>query len=613
MKEKKNIILVVVVIAILLLGGIWLVNSGDSKSNKKTHQVKQLELFTKAYEDSIASIDPSSYASVDEYQSVLNKKLDEVYKGYAGTDSVDSFMLGAKNLINGSSSIPDLSSSLSSLLDIDLGGFVDKIFNSSSSNVDKRTLTLSSTTVCESVADAKYCLNGDTGSLSANVYITDKSSSKWAVLLHGVLMSGSLMYNSLGGMYEAKGYNILAIDSRGHGNSDGSVAMGYLESLDVYDWIKDLNSNYARYGVDVAPNSIIVHGVSLGGATTLQLATNPDIAKVKGGAYSKNLEQLNVKGFVDDCGYTSMSGIITGMLSMGDVSSLSSLLSSFNINDLDFTSELKNLLGDFKITGFENIGSSFNGIMDFSSKWNDLYDAITNAGSSSNVTPNVDSVLDKYLGGADFNNILNKYKDYFNNSSLIPNIGGNNTNSNSGNNNSSGTNNWGSSNWGTNNWYNKDWNNKDWRNGNWGNFFNGSMFGTNSVGNSKVMLVNNSLTNGSGNFLDGIVGTVLMKLVGVGLTEDNYDYYSDAFAGDRKFPDSSKVLVIHGTADTTVPYKNADTVAAKAGNKLFYQWKASGKPHAFIVVGSDKEKYSNLISEYVDCINGGSCNATQLG
>ena len=78
---------------------------------------------------------------------------------------------------------------------------------------------------------------------------------------------------------------------------------GYLESLDIYDWIKDLNENYSvRYGVKTAPSTIIVHGISLGGATTLQLSTNPDIAAAKGMPYTKNLTQLNVKGFVDDCG-----------------------------------------------------------------------------------------------------------------------------------------------------------------------------------------------------------------------------------------------------------------------------------------------------------------------
>lgn len=38
--------------------------------------------------------------------------------------------------------------------------------------------------------------------------------------------------------------------------------MGYLESLDVWDWLTYLNKNYDC-------EEIFVHGVSLGGATTV--------------------------------------------------------------------------------------------------------------------------------------------------------------------------------------------------------------------------------------------------------------------------------------------------------------------------------------------------------
>ena len=100
-----------------------------------------------------------------------------------------------------------------------------------------------------------------------------------------------------------------------------------------------------------------------------------------------------------------------------------------------------------------------------------------------------------------------------------------------------------------------------------------------------------------------------MELVGIGLTEDNYDYYSDSFANGRQFPANSKVAIIHGTGDTTVPHSNADTVAANAGNKLAFNWAAEGQPHAFIVVGSEKEKYKSLVSQFTDCVEGtGTCS-----
>ena len=103
-----------------------------------------------------------------------------------------------------------------------------------------------------------------------------------------------------------------------------------------------------------------------------------------------------------------------------------------------------------------------------------------------------------------------------------------------------------------------------------------------------------------------------MNLVGVGLTEDNYEYYSNAFADGRDFPSGTKILVIHGTSDTTVPHSNADAVAAKAGNKLFYQWNAEGNPHVFVIVGTDTEQYKNLVAEFTNCIDGVSCTVTPL-
>mgnify|MGYP006898639041 CR=1 FL=1 len=47
-------------------------------------------------------------------------------------------------------------------------------------------------------------------------------------------------------------------------------------------------------------SEIIVHGISLGGATTLQLATNPDIASASDNVYNQNLDNLHVKGFIDE-------------------------------------------------------------------------------------------------------------------------------------------------------------------------------------------------------------------------------------------------------------------------------------------------------------------------
>lgn len=90
---------------------------------------------------------------------------------------------------------------------------------------------------------------------------------------------------------ELCGYNVLLVDQRAHGLSDGrTIGFGVLERHDVADWC-----NYAveRFGEDV---KIILSGVSMGGATVL-MASDLDLPP-------------NVRGIIADCAYSSPAAII---------------------------------------------------------------------------------------------------------------------------------------------------------------------------------------------------------------------------------------------------------------------------------------------------------------
>lgn len=90
---------------------------------------------------------------------------------------------------------------------------------------------------------------------------------------------------------ELSGYNVLLVDQRAHGNSDGKlISFGIRERYDVLDWV-----NYAveRFGSDV---KIILSGVSMGAATVL-MASDLDLP-------------FNVRGIIADCGYSSPAAII---------------------------------------------------------------------------------------------------------------------------------------------------------------------------------------------------------------------------------------------------------------------------------------------------------------
>lgn len=143
--------------------------------------------------------------------------------------------------------------------------------------------------------------------LHANVYMHvdengNADSDKWAFLIHPFMLKGKTIASKIGPYYYEKGYNIIAPDLRSFGDSEGKVALGFLESLDAYDWLCKLNNEYTT-------SQVIVHGISLGAATTNFLSGIDGFmanASDKVGDL-KSLRELNVIALVEDCGYTNMT------------------------------------------------------------------------------------------------------------------------------------------------------------------------------------------------------------------------------------------------------------------------------------------------------------------
>jgi fermentation-respiration switch protein FrsA (DUF1100 family) len=111
-------------------------------------------------------------------------------------------------------------------------------------------------------------------------------STKTAILAHGYSSQG--MYMGLyAKLYYDLGYNVLMPDDRGHGKSEGNyIGFGWVDRKDYLDWIDFIIDK-------VGPESqIVLHGVSMGGATVLMTS-------------GENLP-VNVKAIVSDCAYTSV-------------------------------------------------------------------------------------------------------------------------------------------------------------------------------------------------------------------------------------------------------------------------------------------------------------------
>lgn len=114
------------------------------------------------------------------------------------------------------------------------------------------------------------------------------NSNVWVICIHGWTNVNREM-SSYAMEYYKRGFNVLLPDLRGHNNSEHKfVTMGWLDRLDIVDWVNSL--------VEENPKSrIILHGVSMGGATTM-MTTGEKLPE-------------NVVVAVEDCGFTSVKDI----------------------------------------------------------------------------------------------------------------------------------------------------------------------------------------------------------------------------------------------------------------------------------------------------------------
>lgn len=112
-------------------------------------------------------------------------------------------------------------------------------------------------------------------------------TSKTAVIVHGYT-DNAIRMMMIGYMYNRSlGYNILLPDLRYSGQSDGNyLQMGWLDRKDVMQWMNVANQIYGD------STQMVIHGISMGGATTMMVSGEP--------------QPDYVKCFVDDCGYTTV-------------------------------------------------------------------------------------------------------------------------------------------------------------------------------------------------------------------------------------------------------------------------------------------------------------------
>lgn len=137
-----------------------------------------------------------------------------------------------------------------------------------------------------------YVKSFDGLTLAAKYYPVEQDTNKVMILFHGYRASGRRDYSCAVKMYMDLGYNILLVDERACGLSQGKlITFGAKERYDVISWIDFI---LERKGKDT---KICLGGLSMGAAVVMM-------------ASSLGLPE-NVKCIVADCGYTSPAEIIS--------------------------------------------------------------------------------------------------------------------------------------------------------------------------------------------------------------------------------------------------------------------------------------------------------------
>lgn len=125
--------------------------------------------------------------------------------------------------------------------------------------------------------------------LSGYVLESHPESSRWAIIVHGYTVSLHVSTQYID-MFERKGFNVLLIDQRRHGNSQGKyTTYGFMEKYDVECWVNWIIEHYGE-------NSVIgLHGQSVGGGTVIEYLS---------------IAHPNVKFVVAECPYSDLTELL---------------------------------------------------------------------------------------------------------------------------------------------------------------------------------------------------------------------------------------------------------------------------------------------------------------
>lgn len=138
-----------------------------------------------------------------------------------------------------------------------------------------------------------YQKSGDGLRLHAVYFPQDES--KLVICFHGYTGQAMSDFCGLSDYYLTRGYSMLQVDQRAHGQSEGEyIGFGCLDRIDACAWI-DWVIRQCKEDV-----KIVLHGISMGASTVLMTS-------------GLQLPQ-QVKGLISDCAFTSPKKVFTHVL-----------------------------------------------------------------------------------------------------------------------------------------------------------------------------------------------------------------------------------------------------------------------------------------------------------
>lgn len=137
-----------------------------------------------------------------------------------------------------------------------------------------------------------YTTSFDCLKLAAYQFL-NMGSDKWVIIVHGYQSEAKHVFQNGKEFYE-RGFNVLIVDCRGHGLSEGNyIGMGWHDRLDIVKWIE--------YILLRSPSAkIVLYGVSMGAATVM-MTTGEALPS-------------HVVCAIEDCGYSNLYDVFADQI-----------------------------------------------------------------------------------------------------------------------------------------------------------------------------------------------------------------------------------------------------------------------------------------------------------